>query len=364
MSIMATINDKDKAPKEQTMEELAQEQDEKLIPFATGDLVKCQVITNSSNRVLCDIGGLTYGFVPEKEFSFDTNDLKKGDEITANVMSMENKDGYVVLSLRRADRERLWSMLQEKMDNGTMIEVKIVGANRGGLMVEAGGIQGFLPVSQLSAQHYPRVDGGDPSQILAKLRHLIGETLSVKIIAVDKNDEKLIFSEKMAGASSQSAIDESFEVGQVIEGAISGIAPFGLFVNLNSIEGLVHISEVAWEHVDDLHKLFKVGQKVKAKIVKIEDGKVSLSIKRLLTDPWIEQMKKLRVGQKVEGEVSKMTAYGAFVRLGDGLDGLVHASQAGGDIEKIKTLQQGDKHKFEVIELKPEARRIGLRLID
>lgn len=346
------------------MEELAQEQDEQLIPFSTGDMVKCKVITNSSNRVLCDISGLTYGFVPEKEFSFDTKDLKEGDEITANVMSMENKDGYVVLSLRRADRDRLWSMLQEKMDNGTMVEVRVVGANRGGLMVEAGGIQGFLPVSQLSAKNYPRVDGGDPSQILARLRRLIGETLSVKIIAVDKNDEKLIFSEKMAGGGAGSQIDENLEVGQVVDGSITGIAPFGLFVSIDSTEGLVHISEIAWEHVDDLNKLFKVGQKIKAKIVKIEDGKVSLSIKRLQADPWIEQMKKLRVGQKVEGEVSKMTAYGAFVRLEDGLDGLVHASQAGGDVEKIKTLQQGDKHRFEVIELKPEARRIGLRLID
>jgi small subunit ribosomal protein S1 len=352
-----------KVDTQMSMDELAEEQDEMLIPFATGDMVKCKVINNSANRVLCDINGLTYGFVPEKEFSFDTKELKEGDEVTANVMSMENKDGYVVLSLRRADRDKVWGMLQEKMDSATLVEVKVVGANRGGLMVEAGGLQGFLPVSQLSQAHYPRVEGGDPNQILAKLRRIVGEILSVKIIAVDKTEEKLIFSEKSASGPTAGGEIE-FEVGQDVEGFVSGIAPFGLFVNLKSIEGLVHISEVSWEHVDDLTKLYKIGDKINARVVKIDDGKVSLSIKRLQADPWIEQMKKLRVGQKIEGEVGKMTAYGAFVRLENGLDGLVHLSQSSGDIEKIKALQTGEKHRFEVIELKPEARRIGLRLID
>ena len=221
-----------------------------------------------------------------------------------------------------------------------------------------------MPVSQLSGEHYPRVEGGDPNQILQRLRKLVGEALSVKVISVEKNEEKLIFSEKMASAETSPSAAEIFEVGQTVEATITGIAPFGLFVNTKSVEGLVHISEVAWEHVDDLNKLYKVGQKIQAKVVKIDEGKLSLSLKRLLPDPWLEQMKKLKIGQKVEGEISRVTAYGAFVRLPDGLDGLVHASSVGGDVEKIKKLQPGDKHKFEVIDLKPEARRIGLRMLD
>lgn len=350
--------------KADSMEALAEEQDEQLVPFGVGEVTECTVISASGHRILCDLGGLMYGLVPEKEFSFDTKDLKDGDKIAASVMSMENKDGYVILSLRRADRNRLWEVLQEKKDKGTLVEVKVVAANRGGLMVEAGGIQGFLPVSQLSMEHYPRVEGGDPNQILQRLRRLIGESMTVKIIAAEKAEEKLIFSEKSAGPEMAGGIEANFEVNQEVEGVITGIASFGLFVNLKSIEGLVHISEVSWDRVDDLSKLFKVGQKVQAKVTKVENGRVSLSIKRMQEDPWIEHMKKLKVGQKLEGEVSKVTAYGAFVRLPDNLDGLVHASSQSGDVEKIKALENGQKHQFEVIELKPESRRIGLRLLE
>ena len=345
------------------MENLANELDQDFIPFGAGDPVECTIISTSSHRILCDVGGLTCGFVPEKEFSFDTKELKPGDKVIAAVMSMEGKDGLVVLSLRRADREKLWDTLKEKMENHSTLSVKVASANRGGLMVDAGGLAGFLPVSQLSVEHYPRVDGGDPSQILYKLRKLTGETMTVKIIAVDRNEEKLICSEKEAMSESLGGVDTLFEIGEIVDGVISGIAPFGLFVNLKSIEGLVHISEVSWDHVSDLNKLFKVGQKIKSKVVKIENGKVSLSIKRLTDDPWLEHMKNLKIGETLEGEVGKVTAYGAFVKLPDGLEGLVHTSTVSGDVEKIKNLKVSEKHQFEVIELKPEARRIGLRLV-
>jgi small subunit ribosomal protein S1 len=346
-----------------TMDELAEQEGVELVPFSIGDSVECEVLEVTGNRVLCDVKGLTCGFVPEKEFSFDTKELKPGDKVVGSVMSMEGKDGMIVLSLRRADRDKLWDTLKDKLEKHTTLTVRVVSANRGGLMVDAGGLTGFLPVSQLSVDHYPRVDGGDTGQILYKLKRLVGEPLSVKIIALDKAEEKLIFSEKDAVSEALGGVETLFEVGEIVDGIISGIAPFGLFVNLKSIEGLIHISEVSWDHVADLNKEFKVGGKVTAKVVKIENGKVSLSIKRLSEDPWFEQMKKLKVGEKLEGEVGKVTAYGAFVKLPNGLEGLVHASSASGDVEKIKELKQGDKHKFEVIELKPESRRIGLRLL-
>ncbi len=346
----------------ETMEVLAEKEEERLVPFNVGSVIDCEVVSVSSHKILCDVNGLAFGFVPEKEFSFDTKELKVGDKVSACVVSMENKDGYIVLSLRRADKDKLWRLLGEKKEEGTIVEVKVISANRGGLMVEAGGIQGFLPVSQLSAKNYPRVDGGDPNQILQKLRQMIGSTLSVKILAAEKDEEKLIFSEKLAAQTAGGGINSVYEINQEVEGKITGIANFGLFISLDSVEGLVHISEVSWEHVDDLNKMFKVGQTVKAKVVKIEDGRISLSIKRLLADPWLEAIKKIRVGQKVEGEISKVTAYGAFVKLEEGLDALVHAS--GPDAAKVKSLKIGDKKEFEVVELKPEARRIGLRLLE
>ena len=350
--------------KPEDMESLVEGVGTALVPFDVGTTVTCKIVTTGSHKILCDISGLAYGFVPEKEFSFDTKDLQVGDEVKASVVSMENKDGYVVLSFRRADRDRLWEALDEKKDKGTLVEAKVVNANRGGLMIEVGGISGFLPVSQLSSEHYPRVEGGDTSQILGKLKRLVGETLTVKIIATDKKEEKLIFSEKMAANEALGGAEGTFEVGQEVEGTVTGVAHFGIFVNVQSFEGLVHISEVSWDHVDDLNKLFKIGQKIKAKVVKIENGKISLSIKRLMADPWIEQMKKLRVAQKVEGEVTKVTAYGAFVKIEGGLDGLVHASSNSGDVENIKSLKVKDKRRFEIIELQPESRRIGLRLLD
>jgi small subunit ribosomal protein S1 len=352
------------AAKVGSMEELAQEIGDDLVPFGVGDSVECSVIQVSSHRVLCDVKGLTCGFVPEKEFSFDTKELKPGDKVVGSVMSMEGKDGMIILSLRRADRDKLWDTLKEKMENHSTLSVRVSSANRGGLMVDAGGLTGFLPVSQLSVDHYPRVEGGDPGQILYKLKRLVGEAIQVKIIAVDKAEEKLIFSEKEAVSDALGGVETLFEIGEVVEGVISGIAPFGLFVNLKSIEGLIHISEVSWDHVSDLNKEFKAGQKVKAKVVKIENGKVSLSIKRLTEDPWLEQMKKLSVGQKLDGEVGKVTAYGAFIKLQDGLEGLVHAGSTGGDPAKVKALKAGEKKSFEVVELKPESRRIGLRLLD
>ena len=345
-----------------SMDALVALEGENLVPFKVGEVAECSVISVGSSQILCDIKGLALGFIPEKEFSFDTKDLKPDDKITAYVMAMEGKNGLAVLSSRRADRDRLWDILEQKREKGDLVSVKVANANRGGLMVEAGGIQGFLPVSQLSVEHYPRVEGGDPTKILHKLKQFVGENLEVRILTAEKKEEKLIFSEKLAIAAG--GIEEMFKVGEIVEGEITGIAAFGLFVNAKGIEGLVHISEVSWDHVEELTGLFKIGQRVKAKVVKVEKDKVSLSIKRLQGDPWIEKMKKLRVGEKVEGEVTKVTVYGAFVRLSGGLDGLVHASQVGGDVKKIKALRTGDKRKFEVIELKPESRRIGLRLLE
>lgn len=272
---------KTKAPIPKSMEEIVKTAGPALVPVRQGEVVEVSVLQVSKHRVLVDVGGVTLGFVPEREFSFDTNELKSGDKVLAYVLSPENEDGYVVLSLRRADRERIWRTLGEKQQTGELITIKAKAANRGGLLIELAGIEGFLPVSQLSSAHYPKVEGGDKSAILGRLQTIVGEPLKVKILSLDKNTNKLIFSEKAAAGLVESAALEGLKVGDILEGAVTGVVPFGLFVNVGDVEGLVHISEVSWERVEDLGSLYKVGQKVKVKVLKIEGNRVYFTIKQL-----------------------------------------------------------------------------------
>lgn len=343
---------------EDQMKELVEKEGENLIPFSRNELIEVEIVSTGSKKLIVDVAGVTYGIIPEREFSFDTKELKPGDKVKASIMSMENKDGMISLSLRRADKDKIWDSLDKNKGEGKILDGRVKDANRGGLIIEAGGAEGFLPVSQLSVNNYPRVEGGDPKQILSKLKDMEGKILKVKIISADKETGKLIFSEKAASGLQPEAVASLYEEGQEIEGRITGIAPFGLFIQVGEVEGLIHISEISWERVDDLAKKFKVGSSVKAKVIKVEDGKVSLSIKRMLPDPWMEELKKVKIGKKLKGEVGKITAYGAFVKLENGLDGLLAIKKD----EKLE-IDQGKSYEFEVIELKPESRKIGLKLI-
>ncbi|PIT97142.1 30S ribosomal protein S1 [Candidatus Berkelbacteria bacterium CG10_big_fil_rev_8_21_14_0_10_41_12] len=340
------------------MDELVENEGEKLIPFARNELAEVTVISVDARKILCDVGGVAFGVVPEREYSFDSREIKPGDTIKASVVSLENRDGLVGLSLRRADKDKIWDSLDKNKGEGSILEGRVKDANRGGLIIEAGGAEGFLPVSQLSVANYPRVEGGDPRQILNKLREMEGKILKIKVISADKESGKLIFSEKAACGILPEVVESLFSEGQEVEGKVTGIAPFGVFVQVGEVEGLIHISEISWERVNDINKLYKVGDTVKAKIIKVEDGKIFLSIKRMLPDPWLEEMKKVKIGKKLQGEVTRVTAYGAFVKLENGLDGLLSLTK-----EEKGIVEQSRKYEFEVIELKPESRKIGLKLI-
>lgn len=344
-----------------TMAELVELMGDKLVPFVQGDVLDVTVISSSRDNIMVDVAGVATGIIPEKEFSATATRLKVGDTIRAFVMSAENDNGYVILSLKRAEKERLWNMLEQRNTAGEIITVKVIQANKGGLVAEYGNMQGFIPVSQLSFKNYPRVDG-DRSKIQEKLSALIGQNITVKIISYDKASNKIVFSEKAAGDADLEEKAKNYEVGQKVTGKITGIVDFGLFVSLGDIEGLVHISQVSWQRIANLKDHFQVGQEIEAEIVSVDGGRISLSLKKLQADPWQSEVKTLEIGNKVKGEVTKVTPYGAFVRLSDNLEGLFHISQMGEGKKPEETVQESKDYEFEVISIEPELRKISLKL--
>ena len=356
--------EKTKKLKNDSMEALIEEAGDQLLPYKEGEIVEGKVLSVSRNKIWVDIGGYSLGYVPEKEITLNS-DIKVGDTIFAYVILLENEDGNVVLSLKRADRERYWKDMEERYKTGEPVEVTINEANKGGLVSEIGGIPGFLPVSQLSPEHYPRVAGGDRNEILSRLSKLIGEKLFVKVINCDKNSNKLIFSEKAVDAAKLASKIEKYKVGDVLSGKISGIVDFGLFVKIDPlVEGLVHISEISWSRVTDLSKMFKVGDSLKVMVIAVEDGRLSLSLKRLGPDPWVKAAKKFKIGDIVHGEVTKITPFGAFVSLDNEIDGLVHVSELSDQhvIDPSQVVGLGKEYDFKIISIEPETHRLGLSL--
>jgi len=335
-----------------------------VFPLKVGELKEVNVLAVTRNKIWVDVAGISLGFIPEKEMS-DVSEVKVGDKILAYVISLENEEGNVVLSLKRADRERYWFELEKKLKDNEALTIKITEANKGGLIAEYAGIQGFLPVSQLSAEHYPRVQGGDREEILTRLNNLVGEIIQVKVITCERDTGKLIFSEKSAQETETKSKLQEMKVGQKVTGKITGIVDFGLFVSIGEgIEGLVHISELSWGRVTEIAKLYKVGQSVDVLVIANDGSKISLSIKRLLPDPWAESVKHLKVGQEIDGEVTKITPFGAFVNLGKDIDGLVHISELSSDhvVDPGKVVNLGEKYKFRIISIEPESHRLGLSL--
>ncbi|MBD3244744.1 MAG: S1 RNA-binding domain-containing protein [Candidatus Moranbacteria bacterium] len=344
-----------------------------------GELIKGTVIAKANNSIYLDLGVLGTGIVMGREMKDGlgiAQSLRKGDETEATVIETENEDGYMELSLREAGYEKTWKELKRKKEEGEVVPTKILAANRGGLMVEINGITGFLPVSQLSNENYPRVEDGDKSKILQLLNKFVDTTMKVRIIDLDKENEKLIVSEKATRSEIEEKEVNKFELGDEIEGFISGIVKFGVFVKFSPkgksfdevddkemLEGLVHISELAWQLIDDPRDIVKIGEKVKCKIIEINKNKISLSIRALKEDPWSNVEKKYKVGSVVEGQVTKLNPFGAFVQLDENIHGLAHISElnrfaAGRNIEDI--LKVNEKYKFKILSIEAKSHRMGL----
>lgn len=345
----------------QSMKELAENYSNRLVPFKNGDIIEAKVLEISKNKILVEISGFCLGVIYEKEFSPDMSEVKVGEKILAYVLTLENSDSNCVLSLRRADKEKVAKILEEKFTSGGVLIVKCHDANRGGLLCNFGDYEGFLPVSQLASSHYPKVNSGDKEEILGKLKSLTNQNFQVKILSFEQGNDKLIFSEKAAGDIIAQEKIKKYKIGDIVTGEITGIVDFGIFVNLGDAEGLVHISEVSWDRISDLKSLYKINQKIEAKIISIENNRISLSIKKLTDDPWIKQAEKYKSGSKVKGEVTKITPFGAFVSLGD-IDGLIHISKLGKVNSPEEVLEVGKKYSFNVIKVEPELRKLSLSM--
>ena len=349
-----------------SMESLVQQKGGDLIPYRIGNVVECVVLHATSKVIYVDIGGIAMGVIPEREMSTLPKSLKPGDTIHAAVVSLEDYKGNMVLSMRRADRDRILNQLTSSYEDGESIDVIVADANKGGLLINVGDFTGFLPVSQLASRHYPKVDGGNTDEIFAKLKELVGQTLSVKVITFEPKVGKLIFSEKAAGDKEQEERIKGIAVGDTMEGTISGIVDFGLFVQLNNegkeLEGLIHISEVAWGRVANLDDRFEIGQKVKALVVSTDDNRVSLSLKRLTPDPWKDIEERYKIGDVVSGNVTRITPFGVFVKLDDEIDGLVHVSELSDERvnDPADILSPAKNYNFKVISVEPKKHRLGL----
>ena len=360
------VNFDPKAASAQTMQELISAGvDIKVLK--AGDMVEGALLSLGKNEAYIDLEGYGLGVVRGRELYDDQASLsllKPGDKIFASVVEPENKEGLVELSLRQAGQERVWQTLKEKMDSKEVIRTKILEANKGGLMVEVNGVTGFLPVSQLSMEHYPRVEDGDKSKILEILKSYVGQQFDVQVITADSGEEKLIVSEKAVHEEELGKRLSQLKIGQVVEGTITGVVDFGAFVKFGELEGLVHISELAWQRIENPKEIIKVGDQIKAKVISIDKGRVSLSIKQLQADPWLEAVKKYQIGQLVKGKVIKIMPFGVFVELDKDIQGLAHIMELSSEAVKNAedVLKIGDEKEFKIISIEPAEHRLGLSL--
>jgi small subunit ribosomal protein S1 len=346
-----------------SMDELLASSDIKQLK--SGDVVEGKITSVRKHEVWLDLGANGVGVVMRREIGHGQK-LEVGDDVTTSVVDPEMDEGYALLSMKRAVKDRGWDELQRIFESREIIEITPYDANRGGLLVEVEGIRGFLPVSQLAAGHYPRVSGADKDEILQKLNALAGQVLRVRVLDVSRKDNKLIFSEKEAVKDDMQSRFAELKVGDEVEGVVTGVIDFGAFVNVDGIEGLVHISEISWERVEDPREYVKTGQTIKAKIIAIDKDRLSLSIKQMQEDPWLKEVKAFSKGETVEGKVTRITPFGAFVQLSSAVEALVHVSEMSNDeaADPEKIFQLNEKKQFKVLDIDTDARKIALSLKD
>lgn len=346
-----------------TMDDLLESAE--LTKLKPGDVVEGTILSVKKNEAWVDLGARGAGVVLRREMSRSQN-LKEGDSIAVSVLDPELEDGQVLLSMRRAVKDKGWDELQKAFENEEVFEVTPYDANRGGLLVEHEGIRGFLPVSQLSAGNYPRVSGNDKDEILQKLNQLTGKSIRVRIIDVSRKENKLIFSEKEAVKDELQDRFADLKEGDSVKGVVTGVIDFGAFMNVDGIEGLIHISEISWERVENPKDYVKVGQTVEAKIISIDKDRLSLSLKQMSEDPWLTEVKKFKKGDSVEGKITRITPFGAFVQLSPAVEALVHVSEMSDEegVDPEKIFQLNEKKTFKVLDIDTDGRKIALSLKD
>ncbi len=330
-----------------------------------GQIIEGTVSALGRARVFIDLPPFGTGIIYGREFMNARDILRKvsvGNTIAAKVVERENEDGYIELSLKEARQALIWADAEEAVKKQTVMSLPVKEANKGGLIIEWQGIQGFLPASQLSAEHYPRVADGDKDRILSALEGLVGTNLHVVLITADPKEQKLIFSEK--SPQDQEEKEEKvgkYEVGDVVSGEVTGAVDFGVFVKIESgLEGLVHISELDWGLVEDTRTLYKVGDKVQVKVIEVKDDKISLSIKQLRNNPWEDAAQKYKKDQNVDAVVIKYNKHGALASIEEGVAGLVHISEFESEEDMKAKLSLGSVYTFKITLFEPKEQRMTL----
>jgi len=327
--------------------------------------IKGKVIGLTHAALYVDLPPFGTGIIYGREYIIGRDMIKKlhhGDDITAKIVDTNNKEGYIELSLKEAKQALVWAEVEAAIKEKTPLELPVTDANKGGLMISWQGLQGFLPASQLNAEHYPRVNDGDKDKILSQLKRLVDTKIIVTIIGASQDDGKLVFSERGGDTTVEKAKKvEQYKLGDVIDGEITGMVDFGVFVKLqDGLEGLVHISEMDWALVEDPRKIYSVGDKTQVKIIEIKDGKISLSIKALKENPWSDAAKTFSKGDTIDGVVIKYNKHGALVAIEEGVAGLVHISEFEGEDDLREKMALGKSYKFKITLFDPENQKMTL----
>ena len=341
-----------------------------------GEIRKGTIASISNGQILVSVGAKSEGIIAGKELDSIPKDvlesLEDGEEITVYVITPEDSNGNLILSYTRALEEENWQTAEELLESEDAFDSKIVGYNKGGLLVPLGTIRGFVPASQIGLGRRLTISGNSPEE---RYSDMVGEEIEVCVIEVDRDRRRLILSERAASSETRESIKErvidDLKEGEIRTGRVTSLADFGAFVNINGADGLVHLSELSWDHVNHPSEVLEVGQEVKVKVISIdtERKRIGLSIRRLKDDPWEDQVSKLTEGQLVEGKITRLTNFGAFARLmledmeGD-LEGLIHISEISERrIEHPKeVLHEGDVVTLRIIKIEDDTHRIGLSM--
>ena len=349
------------------LQQMLRERPADFAPLKSGEVVEGILLYKGARMLLVDLGkhgtGAVYGGELQHAREL-VRGLEAGSPLFAKVIDLDNEDGYVELSVAEAGRQKAWDEVRELHEKDEAFNVQPVGFNKGGLIIEVAGVKGFLPLSQLSPEHYPKIPDGDKQKIIRELQEMLKQTFSVKIIDVNPKTQKLIFSERAAAEDSMKELAKEYSVGQVVTGTISGVASFGAFFRFADhpeLEGLIHISELAHRMVENPKEIISLDQEVQVKIIEIKEGKVYLSLKALEKDPWETAEGAFTPGQEARGKVYAFHPFGAIIDLG-GLQGQIHVAEFGGAEEMRVALKQGEAYSFVVSEFKPEEKRIFLKL--
>jgi small subunit ribosomal protein S1 len=355
------------ADQDNETQSLLKENSEQVTILKENDIVEGTIINIAKSNIYVNLKSKGVGVVYGREYKLAEpfGPFKINQTIAAGIVDLENENGYIELSIKDANLKNAWTNLNAIKNKNEIKTVKIFQANKGGLMAKLEGILGFLPVSQLSPNNYPRVKNGDKQEILRRLKSLIGKELPVKVIDIDPKEDKLVLSEKAVVQEENKEELKSYEIGDIVDGTISGVVDFGAFIkfgNNQNIEGLIHISELSWAKVEDPRSIVKLGDKIKAKIVSFAKDRIALSLKRLSKDPWDDL--NLKVGQAVEGKVQNINHFGIFVEIAKNVNGLLHTENvkiAYGDVSK-SPYKLGGKYKFVISGLDKTKHRMALEI--